>query len=390
MKVCSISSEQFFVFFPQKNSHMLQIIRPTLLLHRPTCEANIRKMVNKAEEQKVQLIPHFKTHQSATVGDWFKAAGVKAITVTSVKMANYFSKNGWKDITIAFPVNILDAEQIDELAARVDLKIFINSKEAANSLKEQLKHPVKFYIEIDVGDHRSGVDPDDPDIISEILRLSRNSNLHFEGFYTHAGHTYNAASPEEVEQIAGAFLKKFRSLKAEFSEEYPNLKIAMGDTPSCSILKELEGIDSIHPGNFVYYDLVQYGIGSNNLEEIAICLAVPVVAVHPERQEVIVHSGWVHQGKDSIADANGNTHYGFVVKLTADKWSAPIGKVIKLSQEHGVLHLPKERIENIQVGDVLGILPVHACATAHMMGKLFTTEGEKIQMMPRNPEISGS
>ena len=69
---------------------MISITRPTLLLHRPTCEANIRKMAEKAEGQNVQLIPHFKTHQSAQVGEWFSKVGVKAITVTSVKMATYF------------------------------------------------------------------------------------------------------------------------------------------------------------------------------------------------------------------------------------------------------------------------------------------------------------
>lgn len=364
---------------------MIPITLPTLLLHRPTCEANIRKMAEKANKQNTTLIPHFKTHQSAQVGEWFRKAGISAITVTSVKMANYFAKHGWEDISIAFPANVLEADKINELAPQIDLKIFVNSKEAASILQEQLNHPVKFYIEIDVGDHRSGVDPSDLETISEILRLTRGSNLHFEGFYTHPGHTYNATSPAEVEKIAGSFLKILRELKAHFSKEYPELKISMGDTPSCSILEDLEEVDSIHPGNFVYYDLVQYGIGSNNLEEVAICLAVPVVALHPERQQVVVHSGWVHQGKDSITDEKGNTHYGLVVQLTEDKWSAPIpgGRVIKLSQEHGVLQVPEKMLEQVKVGDVLGILPVHACATAIMMGEIYTTDGERLQMMPR-------
>ena len=103
---------------------MIPITRPTLLLHRPTCEANIGKMAEKAKKQNIQLIPHFKTHQSAQVGEWFRKVGVEAITVTSVKMANYFARNGWKDICIAFPVNVLESEQIDELAAQINLKIW--------------------------------------------------------------------------------------------------------------------------------------------------------------------------------------------------------------------------------------------------------------------------
>lgn len=364
---------------------MLEITTPTLLLHRPTCEANIQRMIARAQRHQVQLIPHFKTHQSARVAEWFREAGVSAITVTSVKMANYFAAQGWKDITIAFPANVLEIEPLNELAAKVNLRIFVNSAPTAKILKEQLRTGVKFYIEVDVGDHRSGVDPSDLSKITDILELTKGSNLSFEGFYTHPGHTYSAASPIEVKAISQGVLDDLRVLKRNFQKTYPNLRLALGDTPSCSLTEDFEDIDTIHPGNFVYYDLVQHSIGANTTEDIAICLAVPVVEVHVDRQEVIVHSGWVHQGKDAITDSAGNLHYGLVVALSGNKWSAPFSgaRVQKLSQEHGVISLPKEITEQIKVGDILGILPVHACATAVMMGEVWTTEGERLEMMPR-------
>ena len=342
-------------------------------------------MATKAKNNGLRLIPHFKTHQSAAVGDLFREAGVAGITVTSVKMARYFAAHGWKDITIAFPVNVLEAEEINGLAEKVDLKIFLNSKEAAMRLKEQLKFPLKYYVEVDVGDHRSGVDSARLSEISEIMKVTGKTELTFYGFYTHAGHTYNATSPAEVEEISRSFQEKLLTLKGHFKEDFPDLKLALGDTPSCSIMEDLEGIDSIHPGNFVYYDLVQNRIGANSLSEIAICLAVPVVAVHPERQEVVVHSGWVHQGKDALTEEDGTTHFGLVVKIKDGKWSAAIpgARVTKLSQEHGVISLPEDLINEVKIGDVLGILPVHACATAVMMGEVWTTEGEKLEMMPR-------
>lgn len=364
---------------------MLQITRPTLLLHEETCRANIRRMAKKARKHQVQLIPHFKTHQSARVGEWFRDAGVIAITVTSVKMAKYFAEQGWKEIFIAFPANVLQIEELNSLAAQVRLSVLINSPETAVILKQNLENVTGFYIEIDVGDKRSGVEAGNFSEIKRIIHPTRDSRLEFKGFYTHPGHTYSAASPQEVGKISAEVLEKLRALKRYFIKEFPALKIGMGDTPSCSIVKDFSGVDSVHPGNFVYYDLVQQSIGANNYEDIAVCLAVPVVAVHPERQEVIVHSGWVHQGKDSLTDAAGNQHYGMVVQLTEGKWSDPIpgAQVSKISQEHGVLSLPDWMIAKIKIGDVLGILPVHACATAVMMGEVWTTEGEKIEMMPK-------
>lgn len=362
----------------------MKITRPTLLLNRSICQANINKMADKAQKTNVQLIPHFKTHQSAKVGAWFREAGVNGITVSSVKMAGYFAEEGWQDITIAFPVNLLELDEIEILADKVDLKIFINSTEVAVGLRDQLTSPIKFYIEIDVGDGRSGLSPENHQEISKVLELTNSSHLHFEGFYTHAGHTYQAASPTEVEAISFVFMEKLRSLKSSFIKEYPHLKLSLGDTPSCSVMEDFKGIDRIHPGNFVYYDLVQESLGSNTVEEIAICLAVPVVSVFPERQELIVHSGWVHQGKDSLEAPDGEVHYGLVVQLKEEGWSSPIsrGRVKKISQEHGVIGLPADILKEIKVGDVLGILPVHACATAFMMKEVYTLEGQKLEMMP--------
>ncbi|WP_324720896.1 alanine racemase [Salinimicrobium sp. HB62] len=364
---------------------MLHITRPKLLLDQQQCRANIQKMQEKAKIQQLQLIPHFKTHQSAQVGEWFRKAGVKAITVTSVKMAKYFAQHGWEDITIAFPVNVLEIDDLNSLANSVNLKIFVNSIRTVALVKDQLKTPVKFYIEVDTGDGRSGVDAGNFSEVSKILGEAKNTSLEFCGFYTHPGHTYTASSIEEVKGISAGVVQNLRNLKDHFKDEYSRIALALGDTPSCSIVEDLEGVNSIHPGNFVYYDLVQTSIGSNTVGEIAICLAVPVVEIHPEKGQVIVHSGWVHQGKDSLVDSDGNTHFGLMVKIEEGKWSSPIpkGKVLKLSQEHGVVNLPKETFEQLKVGDVLGILPVHACATAVMMGEVWTTDGEKIEMMPR-------
>lgn len=362
---------------------MIKITKPVLLLDENICKANISNMVTCARRNSVQLVPHFKTHQSAEVGEWFREQGVEAITVTSVKMATFFAARGWIDITIAFPFNVLELDDLKALQEVTRVKVFINSVETAVILKQQVERDLDFYIEVDTGDGRSGVEASKISEIEDILKETGNSNLKFFGFYTHPGHTYAADSGLEVEQITGKVLENLKSLKWHFREVFPDLKLAFGDTPSCSIVNDLKAVDSIHPGNFVFYDLVQNRIGANKVEQIAICLSVPVVAVHLERQEVVVHSGWVHQGKDSLSDSEGN-HFGQVVQIGNKNWTAPIpgAKVTKLSQEHGVIRLPKEMIQKIKVGEVLGILPVHACATAVMMREFWTLEGERIKMMP--------
>ncbi len=45
-----------------------EIERPTLLLNEATARRNIQHMSGKAAESSVRFRPHFKTHQSASIG----------------------------------------------------------------------------------------------------------------------------------------------------------------------------------------------------------------------------------------------------------------------------------------------------------------------------------
>ena len=73
------------------------ISRPALLLDKEQVFSNIDKMASKAKATGVKFRPHFKTHQSAEIGNWFRDFGVTAITVSSLDMAIYFAKHGWAD-----------------------------------------------------------------------------------------------------------------------------------------------------------------------------------------------------------------------------------------------------------------------------------------------------
>ena len=56
--------------------------KPCLLIDEFIARANIHKMAKKARANKVNFRPHFKTHQSETIGEWFRDEGIKSITVS--------------------------------------------------------------------------------------------------------------------------------------------------------------------------------------------------------------------------------------------------------------------------------------------------------------------
>src|SRR4051812_3608705 len=114
------------------------ITRPTLILDEERARRNIERMAEKARQSKVGFRPHFKTHQSGEIGDWFRECGVTSITVSSVAMAEYFQAAGWQDITIAFPVNWREIEAINRLAGQVHLGLILESVETVQFLSEHI------------------------------------------------------------------------------------------------------------------------------------------------------------------------------------------------------------------------------------------------------------
>src|SRR5512140_3613959 len=113
------------------------IVKPTLLVDESRVRGNIARMAEKARRQGVRFRPHFKTHQSVEIGEWFREEGVHQITVSSLDMAEYFAAAGWDDITLAFPVNLRQLPGLSSLAWRVRLGLLIESPESAAALANE-------------------------------------------------------------------------------------------------------------------------------------------------------------------------------------------------------------------------------------------------------------
>ena len=360
---------------------MPEIIRPTFVIQKEICLSNIKKMAETAQTNNMRFRPHFKTHQSAQIGEWFRLFGVEAITVSSVKMAEYFASNGWKDITIAFPLNVLEINNINRLAANISLNVLLENNEAASQLAKQAKYKLGIYIKIDTGYKRTGIPSSRSGQIDTLLKtISNNKKLIFKGFLTHTGHTYDAKSTNEIFSRHFDALLKMNALKQKYKTDFPQLELSFGDTPSCSICSNFNGIDEIRPGNFIFYDLMMYDLGICSFEEIAVRMVCPVVAKHPSRNEIVIYGGAVHFSKDSIINTNGKQIYGRIVllknkeKILLDS----LNYVARLSQEHGILKVTQNQFKNFEVGDLVEIIPVHSCLTANLAKNYLTSDGEEI------------
>lgn len=358
---------------------------PTLVLNEQKCRNNIELMLNKSKKLGVELRPHFKTHQSIIVGRWFKELGIKKIAVSSVPMAKYFASDGWNDISVAFPFVSQQADEINALAKTINLQILTSSAGNATLLKQKITMRVGVFVEIDTGQNRSGVSIDDYESIDQMIDIIQsNPNARFDGFLSHAGHSYSK-TPEKVEAINIAATKKLAELKIKYKSQFPNIVISYGDTPTSSICEKFEGVDELRPGNFAFYDMQQFSFGVCSTSNIAIALVCPVVAVYPNRSRAIIWGGAVHLSKDYYFDNEGNKSFGAVCKLNPDNtWGNPIDGLYleSISQEHGVVKAKNcEVINELKEGDLVAILPAHSCLTADKMGEYWVKGFGTITMM---------
>lgn len=362
-------------------THFDRIQKPTLVLNPTRVRRNIQRMADKARSAGVRFRPHFKTHQSAVIGEWFRPAGVTAITASSVDMALYFARNGWKDITIAFPVNWRQIESLHELAKSIHLGLLAESVETVEYLGSRLHAPADLWIKVDVGANRTGLDWDRPEEFIPVLRAAQKTGLRLKGLLTHAGHTYKSATPADVIQTYQESTQRVHSVRQYLEKEgFGPLEVTVGDTPGCTLSPDLGSVDEIRPGNFVFYDSTQLHLGTCKEKDIAVAVACPVVARHPEREEVVVYGGAIHLSVDRLSD-QGRTIFGFVAQPDSnDGWGQliPGAYTARLSQEHGVIHLPSSVLEKVRVGDLLFVIPAHSCLTVTALGEYLTLDGEII------------
>jgi len=356
------------------NSNQLE--RPRAVVLKQRALNNITRLLSKTNKYGYEFRPHFKTHQSREIGRWFKKAGVNGITVSSVEMAKYFADDGWDDITIAFPFFPGQIDLVNNISENCTLRLLVTNIEITKWLANHVTNHVDVMLEIDAGYDRSGISINDKSQIGEIIVLINESeNLNFSGFYIHDGATYKVNSTQEIKNIISRDLEAFNNLK----KEYPDVKYCLGDTPSCSLLDDFGPVNELSPGNFIFYDLMQYKIGSCSLDDIAMLVKAPVAQIKTDEDQIIIHGGAAHLSKDYILE-DDKPIYGKPVYFDKEQKIKLVDEssVIALSQEHGIISGAQALIPYINEDNSIWICPVHSCLTANLFSVYHSDENTTI------------
>src|SRR5712692_8115881 len=174
---------------------LAELETPCLLLDIDRLERNCERMLARARMLGVRLRPHLKTAQSAEVASRATGGAHRGITVSTLKEADYFARHGYADIVCAtaiIPGKFAHAARI-QATTGCDLILVTDAlavvREAARFAAAN-SATVSFLVEIDCGEHRSGLVPADAAVVEIARAINVCPQLRFRGVLTHAGHSY--------------------------------------------------------------------------------------------------------------------------------------------------------------------------------------------------------
>lgn len=361
---------------------------PALLLDRTKMDANIARMNAAVARHGVALRPHLKTAKSAEIARLMTAGWSGAVTVSTLKEAEQFLAAGYRDILYAVGIAPGKLSHAADLIARgAELTLILDSIEAARAVgaferTNNLSLPV--LIEIDSDGHRAGVWPDD----AESLTAIAHELGALRGVMTHGGGSYGARSTDAI--AAHAELERSGAVRAAEllrAAGHPCPVVSVGSTPTALFARDLAGVTELRVGVYVFHDLVMAGLGVCAVEDIAISVATSVIGHQAERGWVIVDAGWMAMSRDRGTQAQA-VDQGYGLVCTAKGEPIPDLIVTSANQEHGIVadrHGRPLDLEDFPIGEMLRILPNHACATAAQHDRYHVLEeaGEIADQWPR-------
>lgn len=351
---------------------------PCLVLDRSKMERNLARMRDRAETLGVRLRPHCKTAKSAEVARRALNGETGPITVSTMREAQYFADNGFSDITLAVGISPSRLGQAAELRARgIDLAVTTDNAVIADQVVSVAKaRGVRFavMIEVDVGEHRGGIDARAADLL-EIAGILVDGGQELRGILAHAGHTYTCVGADAVAEIAeaersGAVLAAERLRQAGHACPV----VSVGSTPGALFARTLDGVTEMRPGVYMFMDLFQSGVGCCGLDDIAVTVMASVTNLRPDQSSAHIDAGALALSKDRSTQSQARD-CGF--GLLTDAFGRPLpGLVVEaVHQEHGRIAGAGVDPAILPIGSRVHVLPNHVCMTAAMYDRYAVVDG---------------
>ncbi len=321
---------------------------PSLLIDPLLIEGNIQRMISLVGADGIdRLRPHLKTHKMAEVVRLQCEAGItkfKAATLAELEMA---AKAGAKDVLLAMQAvgpNIARLVQAVERYPGMAISTIVDHPQAVSDLSRHcrpLEHPMRVFIDIDCGMHRTGIEIG-PELEALEAHIQDQEGVTLAGYHVYDGHLHD---PSEAVRRAGVL--KILASVTKLTADSPELSVIAGGSPTFGLWAQ-NSTWECSPGTTLLWD-AGYAQSFPDLPfEIAAVLLTRVIS-KPGGKRLCLDLG--HK---AVAAENPLECRVFFPAL-------PGVKIIGQSEEHLVVET--EDADQFSPGDLLYALPRHICPT---------------------------
>ena len=353
-------------------TRIADIDTPALLVDLESMERNLRRAAEYAASHGLRLRPHTKTHKSPRIGRRQLELGAAGLTVAKVGEAEVMLDAAPRDMLVAYPViGRAKLERLMAVARRARVTVALDSAAAAQQLSEAAQAAqvnVGVLAETDVGLGRVGVSPG-AELLTLARAIERLPNLSLEGIAFYPGHIKdNGPAGQEALAALGALIQ---SILADFRGAGIEARIVSGgSTPSLYHSHELQGLNEIRPGTYVFNDWNTVLSGACTPEECAATLLVTVVS-NARPGQIIVDGGSKTFSSDRLTGCGSESTFGHVVE-------APEAVFHKMNEEHGYVDV-RQSNRKFEIGERLRIVPNHICVAVNLHERVYGIRNGEVE-----------
>ncbi|KAH8894387.1 hypothetical protein GQ53DRAFT_745068 [Thozetella sp. PMI_491] len=341
---------------PQVGDSLDDLDTPSMIVDLDAMEVNIATMMGLLKPTGIDIRPHLKTTKSPALAAKLIAAGCKGGCVAKVSEAEVMMAGGIDDVFITSEVvGPVKVKRLVALAAKnPKLRCVVDSAVGAQAIDQALKeagvsHPLLVLLDLDVGHHRTGVQP------SEAVALCRElrglQNLKLIGVHGYEGHLQHMHGDKEREADCRAAMGTLAGVAQSLRDDGHDISVVTtGGTGTAEFCSTSPGITEVQPGSFIFMDVdYRAAVGGARFSNSLTLLST--VISKPELRRVVIDSGLKSLTEDS----------GW-----AEPKALPGVKYEAQGDEHGAL-IWEEGVEpGLAVGNRVEMIPSHIDPTINL------------------------
>ncbi len=337
---------------------------PSLLVYRARVEENLRRMIALAGGAE-SLRPHVKTHKMRELIALQAALGIGKFKCATIAEAEMAAQAGAREVLLAYPPvgpNIPRFLALARAHPGVGFAVLGDHAGALRALSSAAGAggpPVEVLVDLDLGQHRTGLPPDARAV--DLYRLIASlPGLQPGGLHAYDGHLHDPDPEARRVACEAAFAPVAALREALLAAGLPVPRIVAGGTPTFPFHARRAGVEC-SPGTCVFWD-AGYATQLPDLDFLPAALVLCRVVSLPGPGRLCLDLG--HK---AIASEMPPPRVVFL--------NLPDAQAVAHSEEHLVIATP--RAGEFTPGDCLYGLPWHICPTVALHAEALVIEHGK-------------